>query len=78
MHTNDAAFDNVFGSMTLPVRPTVKADGAMIQLIEEEAVSAESRPFFGGYAEDMLADIGMESVAGDSKTAVQEQRLRKA
>ncbi len=55
-------FDKVFAGLTLPVRPVVGANGASIQLIEEELPVVAEAAFFGGYAEDMLADIGMEMV----------------
>jgi hypothetical protein len=56
-------FDAVFGSVKLAVRPAVAADGATIAVIEEPVAEvAGVMPFFGGYAEDMLADIGFDVV----------------
>jgi hypothetical protein len=57
-------FDAVFGSVKLAVRPAMAADGASLALIEEPVApeSLGQMPFFGGYAEDMLADIGFDVV----------------
>ncbi|PIZ30469.1 MAG: hypothetical protein COY40_04545 [Alphaproteobacteria bacterium CG_4_10_14_0_8_um_filter_53_9] len=62
-------FDNVFGKMILPMKPALAADNAKIEVISGEAAvvqmgasAAESKPFFGGYAEDFLGDIGFEAV----------------
>ena len=54
----------LFDGVTLPVRPAMAADGARIVLIDEApaAVAHEKKPFFGGYAEDMLSDIGFDFV----------------
>lgn len=68
-------FDKVFAGLTLPVRPIVAANGASIQLIEEQLPTAAEEAFFGGYAEDMLADIGMDMV---DEAPQPELRARKA
>ena len=55
-------YDKLFASMLLPVRPDMGADGASIRI--EEIVSEEvvGEAFFGGYAEDFLADLGLDAV----------------
>lgn len=55
-------YDKLFASMMLPVRPSMAADGADIRI--EEIVSEEvvGEAFFGGYAEDFLADLGLDAV----------------
>lgn len=56
-------YDKLFASMILPVQPEFAADGAVIR-VEDVAVE-ESQPgageaFFGGYADDFLADLGLD------------------
>ena len=68
-------FEKVFSGVTLPVRPVMAANGASIQLIQEELPVAAEAAFFGGYAEDMLADIGMDMV---DEAPQPELRARKA
>lgn len=46
---------------TLPVKVR-GVNGASIQVIDEPAAVAAEAAFFGGYAEDMLVDMGMEAV----------------
>jgi hypothetical protein len=53
---------NIFASVTLPMQLDSAADGAVIQLIEEAPVEVVGEPFFGGYAEDFLADLGFDMV----------------
>ena len=63
-------FDALFGSVKLAVRPAVAADGATIAVIEEPAAEvAGQMPFFGGFAEDMLADIGFDVVEEAPRTS---------
>lgn|GEM_PF-6730962 len=53
----------LFAQVALPVRPQGGVDGAGVQLIEsadEEPAAREA--FFGGYAEDLLADLGFDMV----------------
>lgn len=51
----------LFAKVTLPLQ--VKgANGATLQLIEEPVETMGEMAFFGGYAEDMLVDMGMEAV----------------
>jgi hypothetical protein len=61
----DARFEkysHIFNGLVLPVKPALAADSARVALIEVEQQDAENKPFFGGYAEDMLADIGFDMV----------------
>jgi hypothetical protein len=51
----------MFAGVQLPIKPALAADGASIYLIEEP-VSTAPLPFFGGYAEDFLADLGFDVV----------------
>lgn len=55
-------FDKVFSGIVLPVRPAMAADGANITVVEitEEAEMIAPDAFFGGYAEDFLADLGFD------------------
>lgn len=55
-------FDKVFAQVALPVRPAVAADGASLTVsaVTEEAPVATPDAFFGGYAEDFLADLGFD------------------
>lgn len=55
-------FDKVFAQVVLPVRPAVAADGASISVVEitEETDMVAPEAFFGGYAEDFLADLGFD------------------
>lgn len=54
--------NNVLASVTLPQGLVAAADGADIQLIQEPPVEMVGEPFFGGYAEDFLADLGFDLV----------------
>lgn len=54
--------NHVFAAIKLPVQPAFAADEATIQLIEEAPVEVVGEPFFGGYAEDFLADLGFDLV----------------
>ncbi len=55
-------YDKLFASMVLPVRPALAVDGADIR-VEEIVPEAEApEAFFGGYAEDFLADLGLDVV----------------
>ncbi len=49
----------LFASIQLPVKPAMAAQDAMITFHEEPAASVAT-PFFGGYAEDFLADLGLD------------------
>ncbi|NBX86099.1 MAG: hypothetical protein EBQ80_02500 [Proteobacteria bacterium] len=48
--------------MVLPVKPAVAATGAKMQLVLEQPELERAMPFFGGYAEDFLADMGLDMV----------------
>jgi hypothetical protein len=52
--------NKLFAQMVLPVRPLERVDGAGITLVEavEDEVAVEA--FFGGYADDFLADLGFD------------------
>ncbi len=65
----DQKYAALFASMTLPVKPAAKVDGASIDLIEEPLADEETaETFFGGYAEGgLLDDMGFEAV--DTTTA---------
>jgi hypothetical protein len=68
----NSKYDQLFAKLTLPVRPDAAVDGAAIQLIEGEAEAPQSRstPFFGGYAEDFLGDMGFESVTSSTEATI--------
>ncbi len=54
---------SLFAGLQLPIKPAMAADGATLAIIEEpEAAMPGQMPFFGGYAEDMLADLGFDVV----------------
>ena len=55
-------YDKLFASMILPVRPAMAADGADIRIEEIVADEVVGEAFFGGYAEDFLADLGLDIV----------------
>lgn len=54
--------NNVFAGVRLPMQLNDAADGASIHLIEEAPVEVVGEPFFGGYAEDFLADLGFDPI----------------
>lgn len=54
--------NNVFSGVKLPMQLASAADGAEIQLIQEPPVEVIGEPFFGGYADDFLADLGFDLV----------------
>ena len=56
-----AKMAELFAKMTLPVQ-VQRVNGAKIELIEEPMDMVGEAAFFGGYAEDMLVDMGMEAV----------------
>jgi hypothetical protein len=62
MARNDIDFAAVFGGITLPKSAAGLADGASLQVLEEPQAADMPMPFFGGFAEDMLADIGFDIV----------------
>ena len=51
----------LLAGVQLPIKPAMAADGATVTRIEEPA-SAGPLPFFGGYTEDFLADLGFDVV----------------
>jgi hypothetical protein len=57
-------YEKLLGSLVLPVKPPVAADGAHIQFIqaaEDDGAELASVPaFFGGYADDLLGDLGFD------------------
>ena len=53
-------YDKLFARVTLPVQPGVAADGASIRVEEIVAEEVAGEMFFGGYAEDFLADLGLD------------------
>ena len=62
-------YDKLFAKVALPVRPETAADGAGLQLIEApEEVAIVRDAFFGGYAEDFLADLGFDMVEESPET----------
>lgn len=52
----------LFADIQLPIKPMLAADAATIQIVEEAPVEVMVEPFFGGYAEDFLADLGFDMV----------------
>lgn len=59
---DEAMNNDVFARIKLPMQLDSAADGADIQLIQEAPVEVVGEPFFGGYAEDFLADLGFDVV----------------
>lgn len=55
-------YDKLFASMILPVRPAMAADGADIRIEEIVTDEVVGEAFFGGYADDFLADLGLDIV----------------
>lgn len=55
-------YDKVLASMVLPVQPKMAADGANIRVEEIVTEEVVGEAFFGGYAEDFLADLGFDAV----------------
>ncbi len=53
-------YDKLFASMILPVQPEFAADGAVIKVEDFVAEAETGEAFFGGYAEDFLADMGLD------------------
>jgi hypothetical protein len=56
-------YEALFTGLQLPVRPAKAATSASIELLEEPVAELGATPFFGGYAEDFLADMGLDQVA---------------
>lgn len=52
----------LFADIHLPLKPLLAADAATIQVVEDAPVEAVVEPFFGGYADDFLADLGFDMV----------------
>ncbi len=69
-------YDKLFASMILPVRPSMAADGA--DIVVEEIVSEEvvGEAFFGGYAEDFLADLGLDAVEMPSEARAGKAKIQ--
>jgi hypothetical protein len=63
-------YDKLFANMILPVRPEMAADGASIRVEEIVAEEVGNEMFFGGYAEDFLADLGLDIVESMPEKAV--------
>jgi hypothetical protein len=65
-------YDKLFGSVMLPIKPPVVADGAMIQFTqaaEDDGGELASVPaFFGGYADDLLGDLGFDMAPDEAPT----------
>lgn len=55
-------YDKLFATMVLPVRPDMAADGASIRVEEIIGEEVAGEAFFGGYADDFLADLGLDIV----------------
>jgi hypothetical protein len=66
------SFDKLFGTMVLPVKPPVAANGASIQVFEAEEDTGDRMggvpAFFGGYADDLLGDLGFDVAAEEPKS----------
>jgi hypothetical protein len=52
--------DKLFASLQLPVLPAVAFNGAAIQVFEPTPEEAAVPAFFGGYADDLLGDLGFD------------------
>jgi len=71
-------YDKLFARIALPVRPA-GVDGADLRLVGDEAEEtvAGETPFFGGYAEDLLADLGFDMVdAAEGELPVKARRIQ--
>lgn len=55
-------YDKLFANLVLPVRPEMAADSASIRVEEIVSEDVGGEMFFGGYAEDFLADLGLDIV----------------
>lgn len=70
--------DKLFANIMLPVYPDAPVDGATIhfaEVVEDEAVLGE--PFFGGYADDFLADLGFDLMeTAPEETAIKAKRIQ--
>ena len=64
MKTMGATMDRtmILAGLRLPVKPAGGADGAAVQLVQELPTEHGVTPFFGGYADDFLADLGMDAL----------------
>ncbi|MBI1308730.1 MAG: hypothetical protein GC129_02580 [Proteobacteria bacterium] len=54
--------NNVFADLQLPMQLIGAADGAVIEVVQEPVMDEVAEPFFGGYADDFLADMGFDLV----------------
>jgi len=72
-------YDKLFASMILPVQPEFAADGAVIRLEDVVAEVAEvgaGESFFGGYAEDFLADLGLDMLEQAPEAAARKAKIQ--
>lgn len=71
-------YDKLFASMILPVQPDVVADGAIIRLEEVETTEDEviGEAFFGGYADDFLADLGLDVMEQAPEAATAKAKIQ--
>lgn len=69
-------YDKLFASMILPVRPEFAADGASIRVEEIVTENVVSEAFFGGYAEDLLADLGFDVVEAQAEPRVGKSKIQ--
>lgn len=63
-------YDKLFANMVLPVRPDMAVDGASIRVEEIIGEEVTGEVFFGGYADDFLADLGLDIVESMPTAAV--------
>lgn len=73
-------FDKVFGSVVLPIKPEMAADGASIQVFDPQPDDGGELPtvpaFFGGYADDLLGDLGFD-VAPEGPASVRTPAIKR-
>lgn len=69
--------NQLFSKLVLPVRPMQDVDGAKVLLLSDEVAVEEAvrEPFFGGYAEDFLADLGFDMIEEVAEKAPKIKRV---
>lgn len=65
----------IFAGIQLPQGLIASADGALIQVIQEPMAEEAVEPFFGGYAEDFLADLGFDMVDDVAEKPLKAKRV---
>jgi hypothetical protein len=55
----------VFEGIQLPVKLAARPDGASLAVQEITLPGVEEQAFFGGYADDLLADLGADMLVDE-------------